>query len=631
MVQHPLKQPVQQTCTCGVFHVITVVAAMCAVAGCRPQTYRMRADKVAASIIEKYQRKALSRTELFTIQTPAQTLRRRLLGTQELPTATPASVGSDWLEPVEHWPEADMPARSADMSAIVAPWQSDEPLMLTLIESLQVGARNSREYQTQKEGVFQTALDLDLERDAFDNTFLGLLDSLLSTDQSGGGSVTGLEDTFEASATRRLKSGAVLGGRIILDLAKLLSGDRGSSLGIFADATVVIPLLRGAGRHSVTEPLTQAQRNVTYAIWTFERFKKTFAVQVAHEYLSVLQQDDQVDNAAGNYRRLIRSSRRARKLNEAGRLEKIQVDQALQDELSARDNWITAREQYKRSLDRFKVTLGLPTDARIELDPQELETLARTAREVLGQLQSPVLDTSSDLSPDAPIELAEPTRRGGGPLEIESSAAIHLALEHRLDLATSRGLVLDAQRRVVVAADALKAGVSITGTASAGERRGVGTADLRNADLRPEHGFYSGGLALDLPWERTAERNTYRNSYIDLEQSVRDLQDREDQVKLDVRDGLSDLLQGRESFIIQARAVELAHERVRSTKLFLDAGEAQIRDLLEANDDLVGAEDRLTAALVDYRVAELELQRDMGVLQVDHRGLWIEYDNHDKP
>ena len=33
----------------------------------------------------------------------------------------------------------------------------------------------------------------------------------------------------------------------------------------------------------------------------------------------------------------------------------------------------------------------------------------------------------------------------------------------------------------------------------------------------------------------------------------------------------------------------------------------------------------LTAALVDYRVAELQLQRDLGVLQIDSQGLWHEY------
>jgi len=33
----------------------------------------------------------------------------------------------------------------------------------------------------------------------------------------------------------------------------------------------------------------------------------------------------------------------------------------------------------------------------------------------------------------------------------------------------------------------------------------------------------------------------------------------------------------------------------------------------------------LTAAIVNYRIAELELQRDMGVLRINEKGLWQEF------
>ena len=69
----------------------------------------------------------------------------------------------------------------------------------------------------------------------------------------------------------------------------------------------------------------------------------------------------------------------------------------------------------------------------------------------------------------------------------------------------------------------------------------------------------------------------------------------------------------------------LAQRRVASTNLFLEAGRAEIRDLLEAQEALVTAQNALTAALVSYRVNELALQRDLGVLEVDHQGLWREY------
>jgi len=34
----------------------------------------------------------------------------------------------------------------------------------------------------------------------------------------------------------------------------------------------------------------------------------------------------------------------------------------------------------------------------------------------------------------------------------------------------------------------------------------------------------------------------------------------------------------------------------------------------------------LTAAVINYRITELELQQDMGLLKVDEKGLWQEFD-----
>lgn len=51
-----------------------------------------------------------------------------------------------------------------------------------------------------------------------------------------------------------------------------------------------------------------------------------------------------------------------------------------------------------------------------------------------------------------------------------------------------------------------------------------------------------------------------------------------------------------------------------------------MRDLLEAQDALLAAQNSLTAAAVSYRLAELELQRDLGILNIDECGLWQEAD-----
>lgn len=610
--------------------VLLLAAASLLTGACTPAQYRRQANEAAERIILAKQIEAFGETRPFSIERPADTLRRQLLIAQHLPYAGPPSLGANCLPEIPHWPEPGYPECGLPPEP---PPQPAGPMHITLVEALEIAAANNMDYQSQKEDVFLAALDLNLARDQFDNTFLGLIDSTYSADLGGDETVTGIDTSGTLGWSRRLKSGAVISSRLVLDLVQLLRPDRQFSRGLAADVSMTLPLLRGAGRYVVTEPLTQAERNVVYAMYSLERSKRTLAVRVASNYLSVLQQLDQIDNAAENYRSLILSERRARGLAGEGRLPEIQVDQARQDVLRARDRWISAQQNYARQLDAFKVTLGLPADADIELDRRELVRLAQAAQERIG---GPEPDAAAEeasaaagdgaTAAETPVELEIPTRAGGGPLEMDPIEAVAVALEHRLDLLTAEGRVFDAQRRVAVAANALQAGLDLAVAGSAGQGRSLGSAGAPNAQLRPELGFYSAGLSIDLPLERTQERNAYRESYIALERAVRSMQQLEDQVKLDVRNALRTLLANRESYRIQALAVELASRRVESTQLFLQLGRAEIRDVLEAQEALVSAQNALTAALVSYRVAELELQRDMGVLNVDEQGLWSEYE-----
>ncbi|MBU2499522.1 MAG: TolC family protein, partial [Proteobacteria bacterium] len=398
-------------------------------------------------------------------------------------------------------------------------------------------------------------------------------------------------------------------------------------LGIVGDATITIPLLRGSGRHIIMEPLTQAERNVIYAIWEFERFRQILAVDIAREYVDVLRKLNEVENAAENYRNLIVSSRRSRRLADAGRATEVEVNQALQNELRARNRWVSARELYKGRMDAFKRLLGLPPDAEILLDRGDLDRLLTLSFQIKDDMARESRVSADQKVPpaDASIELVEPSNENAGPMEMDPFIAAKLALENRLDLRVSDGKVYDAQRKVIVAADALGAELTLFGSARLGEGRTIATANLDDARLRTDRGIYSALLTLDLPFERTAERNAYRKSFITLEKAVRDVQKLEDEIKLSIRNKLRAMYEARESRQIQARALLVAETRVKSTTLFFEAGRIQIRDLLEAQEALVNARNALTSAVVDYRVAELEFQRDAGVLQLDENGLWVEY------
>ena len=600
--------------------------------GCQsPTEYRLEADKVASEIIQK-KMQAIGRTEQFGIERPSDILRRRLLTEQNLTIAGPSSLGSDQLEPIEHWPEEDYPKADPLLDPIVMLEEPNDPLQLSLMQALQIGARNSFEYQTRKEDIFKEALDLDLERNDFRNIFTAEVDSLVETDMSGGRTVSGIEYGGTTGVSRKLESGVELTTELAVSLANLLTLNQASAFGISGDATISVPLLRGSGRHIVTEPLTQAERNVVYAIYQFERFRRNFAVSIAAEYLSVLRQLDVVKNNEENYRGLIRSARRARRQADAGRLTEVQVDQAVQDELRARNRWINSVETYKRRVDSFKNLLSLPPDAGIELDRSELERLAVYSdrfTENTGNGRESEINVKA-VPADAPVVLEPPDTENIGPLEIDETAALELAFEKRFDLVVAQGKVYDAQRAIVVLADALGAELTLLGSAELGGSRSIDTATSDDTKLRTDKGVYSTLLTLDLPFERTAERNAYRNGFITLERAVRDVQILEDEIKISIRNKLRDLLESRESLLIQARSVKLAQKRVRSTNLFLEAGRAQIRDLLESQEALLSAQNALTAAIINYRVAELELQRDMGVLQINEKGLWQEYSPGEK-
>lgn len=604
--------------------------------GCRsPGDYRREADRVAYDTIAKKQAEALGHTEPFTIETPADTLRRRLLLDQHLPHAASASLGTFDLDPIDQWPDDDyLEKRDTDDGPTDA-YQADQCLRLTLVDALQIAAHESREYRDRKEAVFEAALQLDLQRDAFRRTWSGVLEGLSESDlerevvvdsegNADAQTVSVLESGDSLGLSQRFKNGLTFTGLIGLDLVTLLTQNRLFSRGVYADASISIPLMRGAGEFVVTEPLTQAERDVVYAIYEFERFKREFAVRTAGDYLGVLRQKDQVQNEEENYRGLITSTRRARRLADAGRLPEIQVDQSFQDELRARNRWVAAIENYERRLDAFKMTLGLPTDAVVELDRSELEALAARATRVIPA-EEPRDAEGPVAGADAPIILVAPGQGPAGPYELEESDAVLLALEKRLDLRVALGRVHDAQRGVAIAADQLRADITLLGSGTAGERRSLSSVGLDDARLKPEEGLYSALLTVDLPFERTKERNAYRASLIRLEQAVRDLQELEDEIKLAAGNDLSGLLEARETIQIQAMAVAVAKRRVDSTSLFLEAGRTEIRNLLEAQESLVSAQNALTAALVNYRIGELALQRDLGVLAVNEKGLWQEY------
>jgi len=460
--------------------------------------------------------------------------------------------------------------------------------VITLVEAVAIATAHNREYQSRKENLYLAALDLTLERYQFARQWFGTIDAEYLRNVPGTGKSDDETIGYDAELgfDQLLADGAAISTSIALDWARFLTGDPRTSLASVLSASVVQPLLRGSGRKIVQENLTQAERNALYEIRSFNRFRKTFVVSIVTDYYRVLQRKDEVTNARNNLKRLLESKEALEMEAQAGRKPYFQVDQAEQDVLRAQDRYVRSQQRYEQQLDQFKIRLSFPTDANITLDQDELKAL-----EEVGISQ-----------PDYTLD-----------------AAIETALLQRLDLANSVDKVDDAVRKVVVAADGLGAELNLIGSADI-----ASTEKTDFSRLQFHRGTYGLGFEADLPLDRKAERNAYREALITLEQRQREYENAEDEVKFDVRQAYRDLQEAAERYRIQKNSLELAENRVESTSLLLEAGRAITRDLLEAEDALLEAQNLVTAALVDHAIAKLEFFRDIGILQVRPDGMWVQ-------
>lgn len=509
-----------------------------------PAEYAAEADRSVYAIVQE-RRDQLAAGGDFTIDPPADSLRQRLQAGQTLQD-------------------------------------------LSLEELLVAAAENSREYRTRRENLYLAALDLTLERWRYGiQPAAGASASVGGADGVGGGESFSAGVLSSVGFTKLLGSGAEVAGDIGLDLFRDISqGDGWDALSNLS-LSISQPLLRGFGSRVVYEPLTQAERNVLYEARTYERFRRTFAYDVLVRYFNILRQLDNLGNQRENARSLARLRERNEAFAEAGQLNEIQVDQARQDELRARNQVIDSERNLQTSLDDFKLILGLPVDTPLGLRADDSLDPARWRLDGL----------------DPPLQLVVDT-----------------ALQRRFDHLNVLERVQDAERKVYVAADALRAGLGV------GLSGGASSAEGRPLDYGPDTGRdWRLSLDLDLPVNNLPERNAYRERLIQLERARRDAQESADVITADLRDALRSLYAARQSYEIQANAVELADRRVESTELSLEAGRASTRDVLESKEDLLSAQISRTSALIEYILSALAVYRDMELLTVTEQGVDVDF------
>ncbi len=163
-------------------------------------------------------------------------------------------------------------------------------------------------------------------------------------------------------------SGGQLGVNLANDILRYYTGDPRRSILSAISVNLAQPLLRGFGRNNpAVEALTQAERNVVYAVRDYKFFQDEFAMEIVNDYFTLLAQKDIIRNRYKDYQSWVQSTKRLEaRANDREKL--ADVDQARQQELTAKNSYINALANYRNSLDQFKIRLGLPVGESVHLD-----------------------------------------------------------------------------------------------------------------------------------------------------------------------------------------------------------------------------------------------------------------------
>ncbi len=248
-------------------------------------------------------------------------------------------------------------------------------------------------YQRQREELYLSALDVTLERFAFDTQ--GRPDWGLNSDSTvtRGATDIGLGSSF--GLTRTFATGTQWLVAVANDLSWSLGGGSSPQFGgTTLSFALTQPLMLFGGRDWVLESLTQAERSLLANIRLFEQFRGLYYLQIttgrnanlnlsaaglaigqplvgstnAGGLLGLLQQQQSIRIQEFNVASLRNVLDQFIELRRAERLDTLQLTQAETALYSAQQGLLTSRTDYQTRLDEFKRQLGLPPTLPIAIE-----------------------------------------------------------------------------------------------------------------------------------------------------------------------------------------------------------------------------------------------------------------------
>jgi len=280
---------------------------------------------------------------------------------------------------------------------------------IKLEQASELSLFNSRDYQDRCEDVYLSALPVTLERFAFVAQFFATNQTI--REFTGRERRTGTQsgDLWNVNNNVGFTKLFPRGGTLLFQLANQLVVEFGEGKPNVGISTLTLqlaqPLLRGGGYAVTLEALTQAERNLLYAIRSFARFRKAWYVFIAtgadplnapfsfagltqrsvgpsfnspgQGYLPTVLLAGLQQNEEANIAALERILRLFEAFKEGGDISDLQVGQVEQQLLRARSLLLQRRQDLQNGVDDLKLQLGLPMPLPLELDDTSIRPLRR--------------------------------------------------------------------------------------------------------------------------------------------------------------------------------------------------------------------------------------------------------------
>jgi len=543
------------------FALMILSVAVLLLVGCTPKQYAEQADRAAYRMLASGQKTAFGQTGPFDV------------------------AYAPFCQ------EDDEEAGAIRVGSKLIPINAEQPVILTLDECLEIAFRNSREFQDSKEDLYASALDLANTRRGWDiPLFGGELDAEASFERvmKAGGETKEAEAKLTPSITQRFVHGGVLTLATTVDWATdFVFGSESNVVTSLVEANFTQPLLRGAWRGLAYEDQYRLTRDFLFDVFEYERSRQTFAADIFGRYYGVLRQRDQLENERISIQRQEATLAVTKVQVEGGLLTKVDEDRAEQALLNAQVRFEQNQQQYQNALDAYKILLGLPVRASIELEyPGALEKL---------------------------LEI------GPKPVNMQEDEAIAIALSARPDVLAERAKVRDADRDIEIAADDFLPQLDVELKLSA-----ESVPPRRFHEVRFDKHTRYAEVSFNYELDQTDNRDAYRLAIIAYEKAKRDFERFIDQVRLDVRSAYRELMQSKRSYELQLRSVQIATRRYKLADLEQKEGRLSPTDVLDAEEDLRSARNGLTSALVSYTTTRVEFLATLGMIDVDERGALYE-------